>query len=76
VNLLPEEFLSVVQATEVLVLSQQLNRRLRAVRVQLRHVEIVHEDNNPLPGRSAWQRSSQLQLLVTFRVSRRRRVSE
>ena len=42
-NLLPEELFSVVESSEILVLSQQLNGRLRAVGIQFGHVQIVHK---------------------------------
>ena len=52
-DLFPEEFLSVVEAPEVLVLSQQLNGRLGAVGVQLGHVEVVHKYHHLLSRRSS-----------------------
>jgi len=52
VNLFPEEFLAVVQSAKVLVLSQQLNGRLRAVSIQLGHVQVVNEYDDSLAGRS------------------------
>ena len=42
-DLFPEEFLSVVEASKVLVLPQEFNGRLRAIGVQLGHVEIVNK---------------------------------
>lgn len=51
-NLLPEELVAVVEALEVLKLPQELYRGLRAVRVQLRHVQIVHEHHHVLISRS------------------------
>lgn len=44
-DLLPEELLSVVEAVEVLELSEQFYWRLGAVGVQLRHVQIIHKDH-------------------------------
>ena len=49
----PEELLPVVKATEVLVLPQQLDGRLRAIGIQLGHVEIINEDDDTFASRSA-----------------------
>ena len=54
-DLFPEELLSVVEAPEVLVLPKQLDGGLRAIRVQLGHVEVVHKDHYLLPrGSACW----------------------
>lgn len=42
-DLLPEELFSVVESPEILVLSQQLNGRLRAIGIQFGHVQIVNK---------------------------------
>lgn len=47
-NVDPEELVTVVQAAEVLILTQQFNGRLRAVTIQLRHVQIVDKDDDTL----------------------------
>ena len=52
-DLFPEQFLSVIEAPEVLVLSQQFDGRLGAVGVQLGHVEVVHKYHHLLPRRSS-----------------------
>jgi len=70
-NLLPEQLLSVIQAAEVLVLSQQLNRGLRAVCVQFWHVEVVDENNNAPAGRSTWQCSNYVKLLIIISMFKR-----
>ena len=49
-DLFPEQFFSIVEPVEVLVLSQQLDGWLRTVRVQLWHVEIIDENHDLLPS--------------------------
>lgn len=52
-DFLPEELLPVVHAAEVLVLPQQLDGWLRAVRVQFGHVQVVDEHHHLLADRRA-----------------------
>ena len=54
VDLLPEQLLTVVHAAEVLELAQQLDGRLRSVRVLFGHVEIVEEDDHALTNGRTW----------------------
>jgi len=50
--LLPEELFSVIEAMKVLELSKQLYRGLRAITVQLWHVQIIHKHHNLFISRS------------------------
>lgn len=43
-DLLPEEFVSVIEARKVLELTQQLYRGLRTITVQFRHIQVIHKD--------------------------------
>ena len=45
-DVLPEELLAVVEAPEVLELPQELDGRLRAVRLARGHVDVVHEEHD------------------------------
>jgi hypothetical protein len=51
-HVLPEQLLAVIEAAEVLELPQQLNRRLRAIALPSRHVDIIDEEHNLLVDRS------------------------
>lgn len=51
-DLFPKEFFTVVEATKILVLSEQLNRGLRAIAVQFGHVQVIHKEYHTLPHRS------------------------
>lgn len=42
---LPEEFSSVIEARKILELSQELYWGLRAITVQLRHIQVINKDN-------------------------------
>lgn len=44
-DLFPEELGPVIEAREVLELTQQLYRGLRAIGVQFRHIQVIHKDH-------------------------------
>lgn len=52
VYLLPEELFSVIEAMEVLELSEQLYRGLRAITVKFWHVQIIHKHHDLFISRS------------------------
>ena len=57
-DFLPEQLVSVVESSEVLELSQQLNRRLSAIRLEFWHVQIIYKDYYSLPfGRTCQNQS-------------------
>lgn len=55
---LPEELLSIVESSEVLVLSEQFYGWLWAIGVQLGHVQVIHKDYNTLTRRSTYYQVS------------------
>lgn len=54
-DLLPEELFPVIETRKVLELTQQLYGWLRAITVQLGHVQVVHKNHQLLVGRSAYR---------------------
>lgn len=44
-DLLPEELGSIIEARKVLELTQELYRGLRAITVQLWHIQVIHKDH-------------------------------
>ncbi len=58
-DLLPEELVSVIEPRKVLKLTQQFNRRLRAITVQFRHIKVIHKDHQLLVTRSTYRRRSE-----------------
>jgi hypothetical protein len=50
-HVLPKELLAVIEAFEVLELPQQLDRRLSAVALTSRHVDVINEEHNFLVDR-------------------------
>lgn len=54
-DLLPEELASVIEARKILELTQQFYRGLRAVSVQLRHVQVIHKHHQFLVTRSSYR---------------------
>lgn len=44
-DLLPEELASVIESRKVLELTQELYGGLRAITVQLRHIQVIHKDH-------------------------------
>ena len=50
-DVFPEQFLSVVEAPEVLVLPEEFYGRLGPIPVQLWHVQVVHKDGYVLSNR-------------------------
>lgn len=54
-DLLPEELVPVIETRKVLELTQQLYGRLRAITVQLGHVQVIHKNHQLLVSRSAYR---------------------
>ena len=50
----PMKFISIVEPSEVLELSQKLDWRLCSIRFQFGHVQVIHKDNHLLSLRGSW----------------------
>lgn len=53
-DFLPKQLLSIIEPPKVLILPEQLNRRLGSIPIQLGHVQVIHKEHHMLACRGTF----------------------